>query len=80
MASAKKVVEISVKIGAFPGGQLKSYVFNQGQTYRDGLSKASLNSNDKSLDVRVNGKSTSSLDGEMQDGDQILVFSKVRGN
>ena len=72
---------INVKIGAFPGGQIKSYDFPAGTTYQEGLTKAGLNgTRGESLDVRVNGTRISSLNGPMEDKDQVLVFSKVRGN
>ncbi len=71
---------ISVKIGAFPGGQIKPYTFPAGSTYEEGLKKANLNGNGESLDVRVNGAHVSSLAAVMENNDQILVFSKVRGN
>ncbi|HEU5114211.1 MAG TPA: hypothetical protein VFT82_00415 [Candidatus Paceibacterota bacterium] len=78
--------EIKVKIGAFPGGQIKEYTFPQGTSYQAGLKKAGLidasvssSSNDE-LDVRVNGAKLGNLSGAMSDGDQVLVFSKVRGN
>ncbi len=78
---AKK--SITVKIGAFPGGQIKSYTFPDQTSYKDGLGQAGLLGNDgsgKGLDVRVNGTPISNLTGAMADGDQVLVFSKVRGN
>ncbi|MES3004976.1 MAG: hypothetical protein V4690_02595 [Patescibacteria group bacterium] len=73
---------ITVKIGAFPGGKITSYTMSAGSTYQDGLEKAGLSGSGRgdSLDVRVNGTKISSLTGSMEDGDQILVFSKVRGN
>lgn len=73
---------ITVKIGAFPGGQIKPYTFAAGATYQDGLKKAQLlnGGSGEGLDVRVNGNRVSSLGGEMQDQDQILLFTKIRGN
>ncbi|MDB5194367.1 MAG: hypothetical protein JWN50_381 [Parcubacteria group bacterium] len=84
MSAKPRVTEeaITVKIGAFPGGQIKSYTVPQGSTYLDGLKKAGLGGtgNSESLDIRVNGAKISSTAAPMQEGDQILLFSKVRGN
>jgi hypothetical protein len=82
MATARTTeAGVNVKIGAFPGGKIKPYTFAAGTSYKDGLRRAELlTGNAEGLDVRVNGTPMSSLGGQMQDKDQILVFSKVRGN
>ena len=74
--------EISVKIGAFPGGKINSYSFPEGATYRDGLTKAGLIDSTKSdeLDIRVNGKPQTDILATMNNAEQILLFKKVRGN
>lgn len=73
------IEKITVKVGAFPGGQIRPYSLPKGADYAACLKEADLKVA-KDLDVRVNGLSLSSLAAEANDGDQVLVFSKVRGN
>ncbi len=76
--------DVTVKIGAFPGGKIKPYTVPAGSTYIEALREANLYTGDRSssdqLDVRVNGTKVTNLQGSVKDGDQILLFTQVRGN
>lgn len=90
MATARKMDEgkkaketIEVKVGAFPGGTIKSYTLATGSTIEDALKAAKLNGSrdDKQLlDIRVNGQKAGPLRAKLANGAQVLVFSQVRGN
>lgn len=71
--------KITVKVGAFPGGQIKPYSLNPGVTLEQALQAAGYQS-PKGLDIRVNGQPTSDLAAPLADGAQVLIFSQIRGN
>ncbi len=83
-AKAEAAKDVTVKIGAFPGGKIKPYTVPAGSTYIQALREANLYTGDRSssdqLDVRVNGTKVTNLQGSVNDGDQILLFTQVRGN
>ncbi len=71
--------DVNVRIGAFPGGKIKPYQLPAGSTYAEALKAARIETNGE-IDLRVNGGKASSLQGVVNENDQILVFSNVRGN
>ncbi len=77
-APAKK---FEMKLGAFPGGQVKAYKLAEGSTIVDAFKASGYESKvDASSDVRLNGQRVSSFDIALNEGDQVLIFTKVRGN
>ncbi len=78
--------EISVRIGSPGGGKILAFTLPSGATIRQGLAAAkekgsfNVDLNDNTLDVRLNGAKTSSLDAPLNDNDQVLLFTKIVGN
>lgn len=70
---------VNVRIGAFPGGKIKPYQLPSGTTYAEALTAAGISAKGE-VDLRVNGGKASNLQGVVNENDQILVFSNVRGN
>lgn len=72
--------QMMVKVGALPGGNLETKAVPAGSTYRDVLAAANYPIGDTSMEVRVNGKPVLDLLGVARDGDQVLIFAKIKGN
>jgi hypothetical protein len=73
---------LNIKVGAFPGGKIVPLEVPEGTTVEQALVLASLvaPSSSDDIDVRVNGKKQTILTAKVTEGDQILLFAKVRGN
>lgn len=78
--------DISVRIGSPGGGKILAFTLPSGSTIRQGLAAAkdkgsfNVDLNDNTLEVRLNGVKTSSLDAPLNDNDQVLLFTKIVGN
>lgn len=72
--------QMTVKVGAFPGGKIQSVTLPVGATVADALKAGKIMADGDNIDVRVNGQKISSNGAVVNDGEQVLVFSQVRGN
>ncbi|MFA7193478.1 MAG: hypothetical protein WC087_00990 [Candidatus Paceibacterota bacterium] len=74
-----QVEKINVKVGAFPGGQIKPFEVDSGTTIRQALVIAGYRDKIEG-EVRLNGQTISNFEEVLEEGAQVLIFSKIRGN